>query len=168
MDIIDNIHNVRAEVIHIYDSFSAVACELWAILWQFLWLTFASNRQWVKWNLIAANIQFLRLSGFSSHIHNRQSNLQVTFTLKLQHYYLFLRTKNRTRITSNKSLKWHAMCHYTIILNALNKKFMFVPKMPGKHIHLLCISLNWLQLAWQSFHWKHLQRDCQVILADIC
>lgn len=28
MDIIDNMHNVRAEVIHIFDSFSAVACDL--------------------------------------------------------------------------------------------------------------------------------------------
>jgi len=65
------------------------------------------------------------------------------------------------------SLILHAICHYTIILNALNKKFMFVPKMPGKHIYLLCISLNWLQLTWQSFLWKHLRMDCQVILAKI-
>lgn len=28
MDIIDNMNNVRAEVIHFYDTFSAVACEI--------------------------------------------------------------------------------------------------------------------------------------------
>jgi len=72
MEIIDNVNNVRAEVIHFYDTFSAMACEIWAILCQLLRLRFESNCQWVKWNLTAANIQFLRLSGFSSHIHNRQ------------------------------------------------------------------------------------------------
>lgn len=168
MDIIDNINNVRAEVIHFY-------------------YTFFDSGMWDMSNTVSVALDHIciqsSMSKMKSHscqhsisealrifiTHPQQKRyLTGDFYFKVTALYLFLRTKNRTRITSNKLLKLHARCHYTVILNALNKKFMFVPKTPGKHIHLLCISLNWLQLAWQSFHWKLLRRDWQVMLADIC
>lgn len=85
---IDNMNNVRAEVIHFYDIFSGMACEIWAALCQLLWLTFASTYEWVKQNPTAANIQFLRFSGYSSHIHHTQKVIpQMTFAVKLQYYF---------------------------------------------------------------------------------
>lgn len=143
MEIIDNMNNVRAEVIHFYDFFFSNG--MWdtsnTVSVSSAHICIQSSMSKTKSHSCQNSI-FEALRIFITHPQQTESNSQMTFALKLQHCIFFLRTKNRPRITSSMSLMLHTICHYTIILNALNKKFMFVSKMLGKHIYLLFISLN--------------------------